>query len=198
MTSERGFKQCRKRQTTQTLEMRESIARSLYSGEQAGKQAWTRCFRCRLQREHLYITAQSRVAESQSTGFVMIRSRITADDLQGRTFALGRPWRDHAKVVVIHSELPDTIDPKGWSDWGRDPKDVDYGEGANTGPGAALSTPALDPPPEADGFRQLRTRPFPRGRRPLEPFGGDSKNAVTADQIKRRSRLAKIRMRHRD
>jgi pectinesterase len=86
-----------------------------------------------------YITAQSRVAESQSTGFVIIRSRITADDLQGRTFALGRPWRDHAKVVVIHSELPDTIDPKGWSDWGRDPKDVYYGEGANTGPGAALS-----------------------------------------------------------
>jgi len=86
-----------------------------------------------------YVTAQSRVSDNQTTGFVILRSRITTDDLQGRTFSLGRPWRDHARVVVIHTYLPDNVDPKGWSDWGRDPRNVFYGEGDNSGPGAGIS-----------------------------------------------------------
>lgn len=61
---------------------------------------------------------------------------MTEGDLGGKKFALGRPWRDHARVVVIGTELSPSVDPGGWNDWGRDPVHVDFAEAGNSGPGA--------------------------------------------------------------
>jgi len=86
-----------------------------------------------------YITAQSRTSASENTGYVFLHCRITAGDLGGKTFVLGRPWRPFARVVYLDTEIPATLDPKGWSDWGRDPSNTYYGERGNTGPGSATN-----------------------------------------------------------
>lgn len=83
-----------------------------------------------------YLTAQSRTSDAQRTGFVFLHARVTEGDLNGKTFSLGRPWRDHARVVFIGTELPASVQPGGWNDWGKDPVHVDFSEGGSTGPGA--------------------------------------------------------------
>jgi pectinesterase len=86
-----------------------------------------------------YLTAQSRTSDSQNTGYVILNSRITDEDLGGKKFTLGRPWRPYSRVVIIHSDISPGLDPKGWSDWGKDPKNVYYAEYENTGEGANMS-----------------------------------------------------------
>jgi pectinesterase len=90
------------------------------------------------------ITAQSRTAPDQTTGYVIDHSRITHKTVPpspGKTaasgFGLGRPWRDYSRVVVMNTELPEDLNPAGWSAWGRGdetPKAF-YAEYNNTGPG---------------------------------------------------------------
>jgi len=86
-----------------------------------------------------YLTAQSRTAPSQTTGYVITESRITADDLGGRSFFLGRPWRAYSRVVYLHTELPEQLDPRGWMEWSSntpDSKTTFYAEYNSYGPGA--------------------------------------------------------------
>jgi pectinesterase len=86
-----------------------------------------------------YLTAQSRTSAAQTTGYVFLHSRVTSGDFRGTTFSLGRPWRQYARVVFLDTELPQGVDLKGWSDWGRDPQDTFYAERGSTGPGASPS-----------------------------------------------------------
>ena len=108
-----------------------------------------------------YLTAQSRTAPTQTTGYVFTRSRVTTAALEestlppagapgaastasatrnGRPFTfLGRPWRPYSRVVFMHTELPAALSPAGWSRW----KSTDtgeplayYAEFDNSGPGA--------------------------------------------------------------
>ena len=91
-----------------------------------------------------YITAQSRTAPDQPTGYVIVNSRITASFVAGgpqpsrQTFFLGRPWRPYSRVVVMNTELPATLDPAGWSLWSKTDNATPafYAEFKNTGPGA--------------------------------------------------------------
>ncbi len=82
------------------------------------------------------ITAQSRTAADQTTGYVIVDSTITAD--AGHTLNLGRPWRPYARVLFLRTALPATLDPSGWNNWGKTSNEATayYGEFANTGPGA--------------------------------------------------------------
>ena len=86
-----------------------------------------------------YLTAQSRTSATQTTGFVFRAARITADDLGGKSFFLGRPWRAFSRVIFLDSEMPASLSPEGWSAWGRglEPKDAFYAERGSKGPGAA-------------------------------------------------------------
>jgi pectinesterase len=95
-----------------------------------------------------FLTAQSRTAETQTTGYVITHSRVTssiaipppADPTKVvRTgFFLGRPWRPYSRVVFMETELPADLNPAGWSPWSRaDEKPTAfYAEFNNTGPGA--------------------------------------------------------------
>jgi pectinesterase len=95
------------------------------------------------------VTAQSRTAETQTTGYVITNSRILHEPIApppGKTaapgFGLGRPWRPYSRVIVMHTELPADLNPAGWSAWGRSdetPKAF-YAEFNNTGPGSISST----------------------------------------------------------
>lgn len=85
-----------------------------------------------------YLTAQSRTASTQSTGYVILNSQVTADDLGGKTFYMGRPWREYSRVIVMHTDLPAQLNPEGWSPWrkGETPTHSFYAEYENTGSGA--------------------------------------------------------------
>jgi pectinesterase len=96
-----------------------------------------------------YLTAQSRTAADQTTGFVIVNSHITAafvpsDGQQNprQTFFLGRPWRPFSRVIVMNSDLPATLDPAGWSLWSKTDTTTPayYAEFKNNGPGASTST----------------------------------------------------------
>jgi len=89
-----------------------------------------------------YLTAQSRTSPEQSTGFIFRHARITAADLGGRDFYLGRPWRRFSRVVFLASEMPESLSPQGWSPWakGGTIQDAFYAEWDSTGPGARISS----------------------------------------------------------
>ncbi len=98
-----------------------------------------------------YLTAQSRTSPHQSTGYVILDSKVTSDieDVPvpagtsvnvspQNTISLGRPWRPFSRVVYIHTWLPADIVPQGWNAWGNTPgrPQAYYAEYQSTGPGA--------------------------------------------------------------
>jgi len=103
-----------------------------------------------------YLTAQSRTSSDQPTGYVIVSSKVTSSlpaapsEAAGLAegskapvpfVALGRPWRPYARVVYIHTDLPATIVPAGWNNWGRtsNEKTAYFAEFGNKGPGANFS-----------------------------------------------------------
>lgn len=83
-----------------------------------------------------YITAAS-TPQHEPFGFVFEDCTLTADPAVSEVY-LGRPWRDHAHVAVLRSQLGTHIHPAGWHNWSRpDVEDtVTYAEYDNRGPGA--------------------------------------------------------------
>ena len=88
-----------------------------------------------------YLTAQSRTWPQQATGYVITNSVVTSDDLQGKKFYLGRPWREYARVIVMNTILPAELNPLGWSPWtkGDIPAHAFYAEYSNSGPGSSVA-----------------------------------------------------------
>lgn len=62
-----------------------------------------------------YVTAPS-TYEGQAYGYVFHGCRFTGDCPAGSAY-LGRPWRDHARCVIIDSEIGPHIRKEGWHDW---------------------------------------------------------------------------------
>ena len=94
-----------------------------------------------------YLTAQSRTAPDQTTGYVIIDSKVTSGIEPGaprNTISLGRPWRPYSRVIYIDTELPADVIPAGWNKWGNTPGDPQayYAEFHSTGPGANPSARA--------------------------------------------------------
>ncbi len=83
-----------------------------------------------------YITAASTPAE-QNYGYVFSNCRITGEPPGKKTF-LGRPWRDHAAVIFLNTEMDDVIKPAGWHNWGKPHREQTsrYAEYNSRGPGA--------------------------------------------------------------
>ncbi len=97
-----------------------------------------------------YLTAQSRTAPEQATGYVILNSRVTSgiDPAAPRnTISLGRPWRPYSRIVYIDTELPANVIPEGWNLWGRTGETPQayfaefhsIGQGANPGARVAWS-----------------------------------------------------------
>jgi len=105
-----------------------------------------------------YLTAQSRTSPDQTTGYVILNSKVTSGidpaapptstnaSLAGArsiasakgTIGLGRPWRPYSRVVYINTELPADLNPAGWNNWNSpaNEKTAYYAESNSTGPGA--------------------------------------------------------------
>jgi pectinesterase len=105
-----------------------------------------------------YLTAQSRTAADQTSGYVILDSRVTSSidhtaapvsdsasfagaksiaSAKGTT-ALGRPWRPYSRVIYINTELPADLNPAGWNNWNNsaNEKTAYYAESNSSGPGA--------------------------------------------------------------
>jgi len=96
-----------------------------------------------------YLTAQSRIKPTETTGYVIANSHVTSDlepaasGAQAQhTFGLGRPWRPYSRVVYLNTELPASLDPGGWNNWGKTANESTafYAEYQSTGPGATPAT----------------------------------------------------------
>ena len=107
-----------------------------------------------------YLTAQSRTAPDQTTGYVILSSRVTsglnhdAPPMDAATpgakssasahnsIGLGRPWRPYSRVIYINTELPADLNPAGWNNWNNpaNEKTAYYAESNSTGAGASPST----------------------------------------------------------
>lgn len=85
-----------------------------------------------------YLTAAS-TPQGAPHGYVFHRCRITGAD--GVNTYLGRPWRDYAQTVFLHTEMSAAVRPVGWHNWNKPQaeKTTFYAEFGSTGPGAAAA-----------------------------------------------------------
>lgn len=98
-----------------------------------------RCEIHALPHSQIMLTAQSKRYDGEKSGYVFNHCKVTAAPGADRIW-LGRPWRSHASVVFMNTELPAQILPAGWSEWRHNDVDslptVFYAESNSTGPGA--------------------------------------------------------------
>ena len=127
-----------------------------------------------------YITAQSRTSPNQTTGYVILNSRVTSSINPStapmnattpgatssasahNTIGLGRPWRAYSRIVYIHTELPAELNPAGWNNWNSpaNEKTAWYAESNSTGPGAVTSTSPSSRIPWSHQLTPTQTKPF--------------------------------------
>uniref|UniRef100_A0A0D3HJ56 Pectinesterase n=1 Tax=Oryza barthii TaxID=65489 RepID=A0A0D3HJ56_9ORYZ len=96
--------------------------------------------------KHNAITAQGRNdPTNEESGFVFQGCNITAmegESLAGVDTYLGRPWKNHSRVVFMGCFMSDIINPDGWVHWNKatpveeTTRTVEYLEYGNTGAGA--------------------------------------------------------------
>jgi polygalacturonase len=97
-----------------------------------------------------YITAQGKQRADQDSTFVFNHCRLTAEPGVTNVW-LGRPWRPHAAVVFLDTEMGGHIQPAGWREWHpgetRSIETAFYAEYNSSGPGAR--------PPERDPHTKM-------------------------------------------
>jgi polygalacturonase len=86
-----------------------------------------------------FITAQNKVYPRQDSGYVIYKSRLTAEPGVTNVY-LGRPWRPYSTVTYIETEMGSHIQPAGWREWlpgqTHSIETATYSEYGSTGPGA--------------------------------------------------------------
>ena len=112
-----------------------------------------------------YVTAQWRLSDSETNGFVFLNCRLTGSDT-GNGVYLGRPWRPYGRVVFIKCWMGAHIRPEGWDNW-RDPareKTAQFAEYKSSGPGANPSARvAWSKQLNEAGIQPFATQTFLRG-----------------------------------
>ena len=84
-----------------------------------------------------YATAAS-TPEGQKYGYVFRSCRFEGENVPEGSFYLGRPWREHAKTILLSCHIGSCIRPEGWDDWGKKdfPRTGFYAEHGCFGPGS--------------------------------------------------------------
>ena len=84
-----------------------------------------------------YCTAAS-TPEGQKYGYVFFSCWFTGEGVPEGSFYLGRPWREHAKTMLLSCFIGPHIKPEGWDDWGKKdfPQTGFYAEYDCFGPGS--------------------------------------------------------------
>lgn len=91
-----------------------------------------------------YATAAS-TPEGQKYGYIFRRCRFEGENVPDGSFYLGRPWREHAKTVLLDCFIGAHIRPEGWDDWGKKdfPRTGFYAEHGCSGPGSGTEKRAF-------------------------------------------------------
>jgi pectinesterase len=119
-----------------------------------------------------YFTAQSRVTETQTTGYVFLNSKMTTTpgaippDSKMKGIALGRPWRPYSRVVYLHCQMDAGVLAAGWNNWGfaKNEATAYYGEFDSSGPGAAGERVAWSHKLTAAEAKKFMPKSFLRGK----------------------------------
>jgi polygalacturonase len=86
-----------------------------------------------------FITAQSKTYPEQDSGYLIYKSRLTAEPGVTNVW-LGRPWRPYSTSTYVDTEMGAHIQPAGWREWlPGQTHSIDtatYSEFGSTGPGA--------------------------------------------------------------
>lgn len=88
-----------------------------------------------------YLTAAS-TPQGTEYGFVFSHCRVSG--AEGAKTYLGRPWRNYARTVFLHTEMSEHVRPEGWHNWNKPEaeKTSFYAEYASSGEGSSPSTRA--------------------------------------------------------
>ena len=91
-----------------------------------------------------YTTAAS-TPEGQKYGYIFHHCRFEGENVPEGSFYLGRPWREHAKTVLLSCYIGPHIKPEGWDDWGKKdfPRTGFYAEHGCFGPGSGTEMRAF-------------------------------------------------------
>ncbi|KAF8994406.1 pectin methyl esterase [Cyathus striatus] len=87
------------------------------------------------------ITAMSRNSDTETTYYVIDHSKVvsaSSSSLIAKTY-LGRPWREYARVVFQYTDLPDIINPAGYTTLATLGPNAKFSEYQNTGAGSDTS-----------------------------------------------------------
>lgn len=87
-----------------------------------------------------YIAAPMRFAETETSGFVFINSKLTGENTEKGVF-LGRPWRAFGRTVFLETTMDAHIRPEGWNNWNNaeNEKTAYFAEFNSKGAGAKMS-----------------------------------------------------------
>jgi polygalacturonase len=89
---------------------------------------------------NVMFTAQSKHYAEEESAYIFDHCTLTADPRTEGTVILGRPWRPHATVVYLHTQIDANVVPQGWGEWPRfgipSLPIAYYAEFDSTGPGA--------------------------------------------------------------
>lgn len=85
-----------------------------------------------------YCTAAS-TYEGAEYGYVFEKCRFLNDGCPKESIYIGRPWREHARTVLINCYLDEHIRKEGFDDWGKKEahESILYAEYGSEGPGAS-------------------------------------------------------------
>lgn len=122
--------------------------------------------------ERGFATAAS-TPEGQTYGYVFSHCRFLSDCPPASCF-LGRPWRNYARVAILHSELGPHIHPAGFDNWQKSDAEetVQFLEYQNEGPGAKRDG-------RAPFVRELTTEEATQyTRERVVPFVSEARGAV--------------------
>lgn len=88
-----------------------------------------------------YLTAAS-TPQGTAHGYVFSHCKVTG--AEGAKTYLGRPWRNFAQTVFLHTEMSANVRPEGWHNWNKPDaeKTTFYAEFASTGPGGSAAARA--------------------------------------------------------
>ncbi|KAH8678317.1 pectinesterase [Xylariales sp. PMI_506] len=104
-------------------------------------QAWFEGCDIRVRAGGYYITANGRDSSTNPSYYLFNNCNIAAasgESVTSRSYYLGRPWRDYARVVFQNTAMSAVVNTAGWSEWNGsdDVANVYYAEYGNTGDGA--------------------------------------------------------------
>ena len=123
-----------------------------------------------------YIAAPMRFADTETSGFVFINCKLTAENIEKGVY-LGRPWRDFGRTVFLETEMGAHIRAEGWNNWLPEREKTAYFAEFNSKGAGAKPTERVKWSHQLtkDEAKQFETENFLKGKDDWNPKKSDDK-----------------------